>query len=202
MVMAEEYLTLEWEHTGKFALRLVSFLPQNMDYCLTKHMFLSRGVIDAGRAGFHRARGYGNVEITVQSTRVTDETSGRRDGLESEMTESTIADLQVSSGGLYSRRSQPSPLTVPAVTTEASSPQRRRIYLHNLSPVLSPVSHVSDGASIAGLLGLDDEFRIGTCNYSGEDEIREVQLRALTRRIMASPSLVLFPARKADIDVL
>lgn len=48
--------------------------------------------------------------------------------------------------------------------------------------------------TIAGLLGLDEEFRIG--NHSSEDELRSVQLNALTRRIMMSPSLVLFPAKK------
>eukprot|EP00986_Skeletonema_menzelii_P001218 scaffold323_cov139-Skeletonema_menzelii.AAC.8 len=52
-----------------------------------------------------------------------------------------------------------------------------------------------DSNSIAGLLGLDEEFRIGM-DHCSEDEIRSVQLNALTRRIMISPSLVLFPAKK------
>uniref|UniRef100_A0A7S2LIE8 Fluoride ion transporter CrcB n=1 Tax=Skeletonema marinoi TaxID=267567 RepID=A0A7S2LIE8_9STRA len=57
------------------------------------------------------------------------------------------------------------------------------------------VQRHDDSNSIAGLLGLDEEFRIGM-NHCSEDEIRSVQLNALTRRIMMSPSLVLFPAKK------
>ena len=63
--------------------------------------------------------------------------------------------------------------------------------------------------SIAGLLGLDDEFRIvgegGGASDDvkiGEDEIRQVQLHGLSRRIMASPSIAFFPARKEVNDVL
>ncbi|KAL3807311.1 hypothetical protein ACHAXA_008536 [Cyclostephanos tholiformis] len=63
-------------------------------------------------------------------------------------------------------------------------------------------------STIAGLLGLDDEFRIagvgrgGYDDGNGEDEIRQVQLRGLSRRIMASPSIAFFPARKEANDVL
>ncbi len=57
------------------------------------------------------------------------------------------------------------------------------------------VQRHDDPNSIAALLGLDEEFRIGMI-HSFEDEIRSVQLNALTRRIMISPSLVLFPAKK------
>jgi len=57
------------------------------------------------------------------------------------------------------------------------------------------VQRHDDSNSIAGLLGLDEEFRIGM-NHCSEDEIRSVQLNGLTRRIMMSPSLVLFPAKK------
>ena len=53
----------------------------------------------------------------------------------------------------------------------------------------------NEDQTVAGLLGLDEEFRIGV-NHSSEDELRSVQLNALTRRIMMSPSLVLFPAKK------
>lgn len=60
----------------------------------------------------------------------------------------------------------------------------------------------NDSGSIAGLMGLDDQFRMVGSNKNSEDEIREVQLRGLTRRIMASPSLVFFPARKEDTDVM
>ncbi len=56
--------------------------------------------------------------------------------------------------------------------------------------------------SIAVLLGLDDEFRIAGSDQSSEDEIRQVQLRGLSRRILASPSIAFFPARKEANDVL
>ena len=57
--------------------------------------------------------------------------------------------------------------------------------------------------SIAGLLGLDDEFRIAFgADHNSEDEIRQVQLRGLSRRILASPSIAFFPARKEANDVL
>lgn len=55
------------------------------------------------------------------------------------------------------------------------------------------VQRHDDSNSIVALLGFDEEFRI---DMSSEDEIRSVQLNALTRRIMISPSLVLFPAKK------
>jgi len=61
----------------------------------------------------------------------------------------------------------------------------------------------SEESTIAGLLGLDDEFRIvGSNNTNSEDEIRDVQLRALSRRILASPSLAFFPAKKVENDVM
>lgn len=56
--------------------------------------------------------------------------------------------------------------------------------------------------SIAGLLGLDDEFRIAGSFRDSEDEVREVQLRGLSGRIMRSPCLVIFPARKESNDVM
>ena len=56
--------------------------------------------------------------------------------------------------------------------------------------------------SIAVLLGLDDEFRIAGSDQSSEDEMRQVQLRGLSRRILASPSIAFFPARKEANDVL
>lgn len=55
-----------------------------------------------------------------------------------------------------------------------------------------------DSYSIAGLLGLDEEFRIGM-SHTSEDEVRLVQLNALSQRILMSPSLVLFPAKKDHI---
>jgi hypothetical protein len=114
---------------------------------------------------------------------------------DSELTEQTNTE-RIPSTGLHCRRSHPS--SPPASSNETLF---RRNNLHEEPNALSPCSNLSDGASIAGLHGLDEEYRIGN-RQNSEDEIREVQLRALTRRIMASPSLVLFPARKADIDVL
>lgn len=53
--------------------------------------------------------------------------------------------------------------------------------------------------SIAGLLGLDV---LSGLNRTSEDEIRDVQLRGLGRRIIASPCLVFFSANKIDTDVM
>ena len=62
--------------------------------------------------------------------------------------------------------------------------------------------HLGSEESVAGLLGLDDEFRIVGSQTNSEDEIRDVQLRALSRRILASPSLAFFPAKKVEYDVM
>ena len=56
-----------------------------------------------------------------------------------------------------------------------------------------------DNESIAGLLGLDI---LSGLNRSSEDEVRDVQLRGLGRRIIASPCLVFFSASKMDTDVM
>lgn len=155
-------------------------------------------MIDAGRAGFNRARGY-NAQHNFQSSdgTVTEDSSAHspreiEDDFNDENNEVTAADIASNPNGLHRRRSRVPPNI--HANTEAS-------WNMHQSTAISPGSNVSDGASIAGLLGLDEEFRIGN-RQNGEDEVREVQLRALTRRIMASPSLVLFPAKKADIDVM
>ena len=56
--------------------------------------------------------------------------------------------------------------------------------------------------SISDLLGLDDDYSIVHFNGLEEDEMRAVQIRGLTRRIVDSPSLVLFPARLQASDVM
>ena len=112
------------------------------------------------------------------------------------MNENAPSDASSISNGLHHRSSQVKPFE----TLES----RRRIP-HNSTEHpctdVSPISNESDGTSIAGLLGLNNEYRIGN-RRNGEDDIREVQLRALTQMILASPSLVLFPAKKTEIDIL
>jgi hypothetical protein len=161
----------------------------------------SRRTIDVGRAGLNRARGYGNLRRRGQNRRMTSQTDAdlgtESEAFDNESVEHANINLDLTSGTLHNRRNQS--------TAIASSSSRRRSPHHNntanISPLGSPASNTSDGQSIAGLLGLDEEFRIGT-RHGGEDQLREVQLRALTRRIMASPCLVLFPGRKTDIDVM
>ncbi|KAL9190355.1 hypothetical protein ACHAXT_007566, partial [Thalassiosira profunda] len=132
-----------------------------------------RGMVDAGRAGINRARGYRPSREGVDSNPASQTAEE-----ESNQSESTP--------GLHRRRGNGH-----ATTTNASAVQ-----ITDPSPQSSPRAH---DASIAGLLGLDDEYRI---TGSEEGEMREVQLQGLTRRILASPSLVLFPARKEDLDVM
>lgn len=59
-----------------------------------------------------------------------------------------------------------------------------------------------ESESISELLGLDEDYSI--VNYHGleEDEMRAVQIRGLTRRIIDSPSLILFPAKLEASDVM
>ena len=94
-----------------------------------------------------------------------------------------VADVSPSDTGLHRRSVNQPPLQNSTNNTQPSSP-------------------ITNDASIAGLLGLDDEYRIIGSQQNSEDEIRDVQLRGLTRRIMASPSLVLFPAKKEVMDVM
>jgi len=58
---------------------------------------------------------------------------------------------------------------------------------------------IHDNESITGLLGLDI---LSGLNRTSEDEIRDVQLRGLGRRIIASPCLVFFSANKIDTEVM
>ena len=130
-------------------------------------------MVDAGRAGINRARGYRPSREGVDGNPASQNMEE-----ESNQSEST--------SGLHRRRGNGH-----AATTNASAVQ-----ITDPSP---QSSHRAHDASIAGLLGLDDEYRI---TGSEEGEMREVQLQGLTRRILASPSLVLFPARKEDLDVM
>ena len=132
-----------------------------------------RGVMDAGRAGINRVRGYGNVNNPNIEAPSSDEY----------IQESSSS---ISNNGLHRRGGD---------TTEQQSTDQQTS--RNESG-----NQVNDGSSIAGLLGLDEEFRIIGSHKTSEDEIREVQLRGLSRRIMASPSLVFFPAKKEDYDVM
>jgi fluoride ion exporter CrcB/FEX len=163
-----------------------------------------RGVVDAGREGINRARGYKRHDVTSLPTIHTANIGFSNE----ETSEEVVSDHQSPSDSLHRRRSQHHSL---AVLTASSSP-RTRIHLpssvynnsnkNTTSPTeLSPVSDTLARESIAGLLGLDEDYRIGA-RYNNEDEVREVQLRALTRRIIASPSLMLFPAKKVDVDVM
>ena len=129
--------------------------------------------MDAGRAGINRVRGYGNVNNPNIEAPSSDEY----------IQESSSS---ISNNGLHRRGGD---------TTEQQSTDQQTS--RNESG-----NQVNDGSSIAGLLGLDEEFRIIGSHKTSEDEIREVQLRGLSRRIMASPSLVFFPAKKEDYDVM
>ena len=132
---------------------------------------LLRGVVNAGRAGVHRARGF---------VRGTDrERKGDHMNLSSDTrVEETPNSVHSSNPNLHRRRGND----------------------HAGANATSPTA--ASGESIACLLGLDDEFRIVGSLRDSEEEVREVQLRGLTRRILASPSLVLFRARKQDMDVV
>ena len=185
----------------------MSFSPQTSNinsFSNPTYMKLGRGAVDIGRAGFNRARGYGNVQHTTQHLDTGDDTvmqpqAATTDSFDSEASQTTN-NSNISSTGLNRRRRQVSSHNI-SIDAVALRRNHHNANLDNVPSTISPVSNVSDHASIAGLLGLDEAFRIGSRQH-GEDEVREVQLRALTRRIMASPSLVLFPARKTDDDVL
>lgn len=181
--------------------------PYDNDLSSLVPFSVCRGVIDAGRAGINRARGYGNIHRSAATNDDNCSSSVTSENNTMDRIDATpVNEIQTpqSRVGLQQRRGR---------GTLSSSPTRRRRHQQNppnnnrtnqrsgdreLAPL--PVSQSSD-ESIAGLLGLDEEFRIGSHNNS-EDEIREVQLRGLTRRIMASPSLVFFPAKKEDVDVM
>ena len=131
-------------------------------------------MIDAGKAGINRARGY-------RRERCDNDTNAPED---------MVADVSPSNIGLHRRR-------VNNANASVNQPP-----LQNSTNNCQPTSPITNDASIAGLLGLDDEYRIIGSHQNSEDEIRDVQLRGLMRRIVASPSLVLFPAKKEVMDVM
>ena len=192
---------LDKELTGKHVFNDKLSLLTNTN---AQSIILDRGVIDAGRSGINRARGYGNIHQISHDQDCTNDDGtvelGIRNTDDIAITENEQTDVGSISNRLHHRKSQLSSQIKPIDTTE---PRRKRPHNsaeHSFTD-LSPVSNESDGTSIAGLLGLNDDYRIEN-RRSGEDDVREVQLRALTEVIMASPSLVLFPAKKAEIDIL
>lgn len=138
----------------------------------------SRGVIDAGRAGINRARG---------RVRNRGSSNDRWDSMKS-----SSQSVNVNNPSFRRRRGSVEEDDDNDDDTSASTEQ---------PGTAQPERHRSE-ESIAGLLGLDDEFRIVGSQTNSEDEIRDVQLRALSRRILASPSLAFFPAKKVENDVM
>ena len=155
-----------------------------------------RGVVDAGRSGINRARGYGDVRCINREGRASVDPAAPEN-----LGEEPIENLQSapSRPGLHRRRGNglnnaldsPTALSV----GEAGRPS-------SLNTINNNNGIIGSESSIAGLLGLYDDFRIVGSHRNSEDEIREVQLRGLSRRMIASPSLVLFPGKKQDMDVM
>lgn len=185
---------LDEELTGKHVFNDKLSLLTNTN---AQSIILDRGVIDAGRSGINRARGYGNIHQISHDQDCTNDDGTVELGIRNT---DDIAITENEQTDLHHRKSQLSSQIKPIDTTD---PRRKRPHnsAENSFTDLSPVNNESDGTSIAELLGLNDEYRIEN-RRSGEDDVREVQLRALTEVIMASPSLVLFPAKKAEIDIL
>ena len=135
-----------------------------------------RGVVDAGRAGINRAHGCGNVHRLNRESSASESTSS--DNMQSSTSTSN------NTNGLHRQHG-----IATAQPTSDEDPTTQNATSNHQS---------NNDESIAGLLGLSDEYGIA----GSEDEIRDVQLRGLTRRIMASPSLVLFAAKKEDSDIM
>jgi hypothetical protein len=143
-------------------------------------VFFSRGVIDAGRVGINRARG----RVGVHGTKNDD----RWDSMKS-----PSQSLNVNNPSFRRRRGSADEDVNASANTEQPDTERNNIRGDR---------HHGSEETIAGLLGLDDDFRIVGSQTNNEDEIRDVQLRALSRRILASPSLAFFPAKKVEYDVM
>mmetsp|Transcript_20750 Transcript_20750/g.45023 ORF Transcript_20750/g.45023 Transcript_20750/m.45023 type:complete len:814 (-) Transcript_20750:52-2493(-) len=155
-----------------------------------------RGAVDAGRAGVNRARGYGNGRGINRERCDNANSSSASENMEDESFGNH--ESSPSNPGLHRRRGNEHNIaisTVPQSMGEVGQPRSR-------NTMDNSIRSTGSEESIAGLLGLDDEFRIIGSHKTSEDEIREVQLRGLSRRIMESPSLVLFPAKKLDDDVM
>ena len=150
-----------------------------VDNLLSPSLPRSRGVIDAGRAGINRARGrVGGHETS-------------HDGWGSMIASSSGS----SNNPRFRRRRNGAGDDNDDANATASKIEQTQLGTEINDPL-------GDRHSIAGLLGLDDEFRIVGSQTNSEDEIRDVQLRALSRRILASPSLAFFPAKKVENDVM
>lgn len=141
----------------------------------------SRGVIDAGRAGINRARG---------RVRNRGSSNDRWDSMKS-----SSHSVNVNHPSFRRRRGSVEEIEDDDDNDDDTSASTEQ------PGTAQPERHRSE-ESIAGLLGLDDEFRIIGSQTNSEDEIRDVQLRALSRRILASPSLAFFPAKKVENDVM
>ena len=152
----------------------IETFAQVRNLCLGFVFLRQRGIIDAGRAGIDRARGRGNV---------------RGNHREDDGDSSPPSEEGATVPGLHRRRGN-GLFDVAADSTGHAIRERGG----NRMPEYAE--------SIAVLLGLDEEFRIVGSDQSSEDEIRQVQLRGLSRRILASPSIAFFPARKEANDVL
>ncbi|KAL3796641.1 hypothetical protein ACHAW5_008916 [Stephanodiscus triporus] len=145
-----------------------------------------RGIIDAGRAGINRARGRNDL---VNDGDRSDDANSSPPSEEEEEEGATHPSSHGRRGDGQDDR---------ADSSVGPSPSCSRAIRDRGDDRMPEYAE-----SIAGLLGLDDEFRIafGT-DHNSEDEIRQVQLRGLSRRILASPSIAFFPARKEANDVL
>jgi len=168
-----------------------------------------RGVVDAGKAGLNHARRYKNAKrANSNRERYNNNTLALESSIESE----SSVNREPSFARNDSSHSSVSSTIAQSLDGEVGGSQLSlspRNTIRNRSNNNNRNSNNSSGnqtneseESIAGLLGLDDEFRIVGSHENTEDEIRQVQLRGLTRRIMASPSLVLFAARKESNDVM
>ena len=144
----------------------------------------------AGRAGIHRARGCVGVQKTTSNDR-----------WEKMKSSSSSSSMNMTNPSFRRRQRSSSAQVDDDDGIRSSTGQPGHDEFNDQCVNQHPGG--SDESTIAGLLGLDDEFRIvGSNNTNSEDEIRDVQLRALTRRILASPSLAFFPAKKVENDVM
>lgn len=126
-----------------------------------------RGIVDVGRGVINRSRGgIANLRRRRRRNNQTESESSQNNGI-----------------------------VMTTIDSDRINQEQTSNHLNDSISNSTEVQRHDDSNSIAALLGLDEEFRIGMIHCS-EDEIRSVQLNALTRRIMISPSLVLFPAKK------
>ena len=162
----------------------IETFAQVRNLCLRFVFARQRGIIDAGRAGIDRARGRGSVR------------GNHREGCEDDGDSSPPSEEGATVPVLHRRRGA-GRFDVAADLSAGPSPPSGHA-IRDRGGDLMP----ENAESIAVLLGLDDEFRIVGSDQNSEDEVRQVQLRGLSRRILASPSIAFFPARKEANDVL